>query len=80
VNYAALLGVVTAVAFAVPLAAAAVTALGLPRGTGFTATMLLAALFVAYWFVRARRALQPEQSELAPAADEESTPGQGTSR
>ncbi len=62
VNYAALLGVIAAAAFAVPLLAAAGSALGLPRGTGFVVSLIAASLLTVYWWVRARRELESSGS------------------
>ncbi len=60
-NYAALLGVIAAAAFAVPLLAAAGAALGLPRGTGFVVSLLAAIALTTYWWVRARQELEDAQ-------------------
>lgn len=61
VNYAALLGVIAAAAFAVPLLAAAGAALGLPRGTGFVVSLLAAVALTSYWWVRARGELAEQE-------------------
>lgn len=64
-NYAALLGVIAAAAFAVPLLAAAGAALGLPRGTGFVVSLLAAVALTSYWWVRARRELLEQEGRSA---------------
>lgn len=61
-NYAALLGVIAAAAFAVPLLAAAGAALGLPRGTGFVVSLAAAIALTTYWWVRSRQELEDEKS------------------
>lgn len=55
-NYAALLGVIAAAAFTLPLVARLAVSLGLPRATGVAVSLLTAVLAAAIWYVKARRA------------------------
>lgn len=54
-NYAALLGVLTAVTFTLPLVALLAEALGLHRNMGVAVSLLLALLAAAYWYVKSVR-------------------------
>jgi hypothetical protein len=54
-NYAALLGVLTAVTFTLPLVARLAGALGLHRNMGVAVSLLLAVLAAAAWYVKSVR-------------------------
>ena len=54
-NYAALLGVLVAVTFCLPLVARLAESLGLHRSMGVAVSLLLAVLGAAAWYVRAVR-------------------------
>lgn len=54
-NYAALLGVVIAVTFTLPLVARLAESLGLPRGMGVVVSLALALVAAAVWYVRSLR-------------------------
>ena len=54
-NYAALLGVITAVTFTLPLVARLSEMLGLPRSTGVVVSLLFGLLAAGAWYVRSMR-------------------------
>lgn len=54
-NYAALLGVLTAVTFSLPLVARLAEALGLHRNMGVAVSLLLAVLTAGTWYVKSDR-------------------------
>ena len=54
-NYAALLGVLAAATFTLPLLARLAEALGLHRNAGVAVSLLVAGLTVVGWYVRASR-------------------------
>ena len=54
-NYAALLGVLVAVTFCLPLVARLAESLGLHRNMGVAVSLLLAMIGAAAWYVRAVR-------------------------
>lgn len=56
VNYAALLGVVAAVAFTLPLLARLAVSLGLPRDLGVAVSLLIAVIAAGIWYVRSVKA------------------------
>lgn len=55
-NYAALLGVIAAATFSLPLLARLAESLGLPRSMGVGVSLLIAALAAGAWYVRAKHA------------------------
>lgn len=67
-NYAALLGVIAAAAFTLPGVALLAESLGLHRSAGVAASMGVALLTAAGWFVRARRAGRSTGREPLPDA------------
>lgn len=54
-NYAALLGVITAVTFTLPLVARLAEMLGLPRSSGVVVSLGLALVAAGVWYVRSMR-------------------------
>ncbi|HRP47708.1 MAG TPA: hypothetical protein PLT07_09185 [Trueperaceae bacterium] len=58
-NYAALLGVLTAVTFTLPLVARLAGALGLHRNMGVAVSLLLAVLTAGAWYVKSVRERSP---------------------
>lgn len=54
-NYAALLGVVAAVAFTLPLLARLAEVLGLHRNLGVAVSLIIAAVAAAAWYVKSVR-------------------------
>lgn len=63
VNYAALLGVLAAVTFTLPLLARLAETLGLHRSTGVAVGLALAACVALGWYVRARAAARRRGGE-----------------
>jgi len=66
VNYAALLGVIAAATFTLPLLARLAESLGLHRSTGVVVSLAIAVAVALGWYVRARSAARrraggPEQ-------------------
>ncbi len=57
-NYAALLGVIAAAAFTLPLLAHGAQRLGLPRAAGVAVSLATALLAAGFWYWRARRAVR----------------------
>ena len=55
-NFAALLGVLTAVTFTLPLVAKLAESLGLHRNAGVAVSLLLACVAAAAWYVKSVRA------------------------
>lgn len=55
-NYAALLGVLAAATFTLPLLARLAESLGLPRGAGVAVSLAIAITFSLGWYARARSA------------------------
>lgn len=55
-NYAALLGVIAAATFTLPLLARLAVSLGLHRGTGVAVSLAIAVAVALWWYVRARSA------------------------
>jgi len=56
VNYAALLGLLAAVTFTLPLLARLAESLGLHRSAGVAVSLAIAVIVALGWFVRARAA------------------------
>jgi len=56
VNYAALLGVLAAATFTLPLLARLAESLGLPRGAGVAVSLVVAVAVSLGWYARARAA------------------------
>lgn len=61
-NYAALLGVIAAAAFTLPLLAHAAQMLGLPRVAGVAVSLAAALLAAGVWYWRARRAVRADRA------------------
>lgn len=74
-NYAALLGVVAAAAFTLPLLAHAAQLLGLPRVAGVAVSLATALLAAGVWYWRARRAERAaRRSERRPTVNAAAVP------
>lgn len=67
-NYAALLPVLAAASFALPLVVRALEAFGVGRGPSVALVLLAASVVVAVWAVNARLALLRAGVERGPAA------------
>ncbi|MFO7544923.1 MAG: hypothetical protein R6W77_05450 [Trueperaceae bacterium] len=67
-NYAALLGVIAAAAFTLPLLAHAAQMLGLPRVAGVAVSLAAALLAAGVWYWRARRAVRAARARRAARA------------
>lgn len=73
-NYAALLGVLAAVTFTLPLLALLAESLGLHRNAGVAVSLLIAVLAAAVWYVRSSSG-RSRQGQRAPAAGATLTDG-----
>ncbi len=62
-NYAALLGLLAAVTFALPMLARLAESLGLHRGAGVAVSLAIAAVAALGWYVRARAAARRRAGE-----------------
>jgi hypothetical protein len=73
-NYAALLGVLAAVTFTLPLLALLAESLGLHRNAGVTVSLLIAVLAAAVWYIRSSR-VRSQQAQRGASAGARLTDG-----